>query len=375
MKTSVITILFCFMHIILVAQVPQTLKYQALARDASGNVLAGKSVNFRISIIQGTITGTFVYSELHSKTTNPFGLVDLEIGKGTSPSGTFSSINWGVDVHFIKIEMDPAGGTSYQNMGTSQLLSVPYALYAKTAETAKDAATKAYVDELFEKLLQLQAEIGAKDIDGNAYKTVKIGSQVWMSENLKTTKYRDGTAIPNITGNTEWANLTAGAYCWMNNDIANKSIHGALYNWYAVSTGKICPTGWHVPSDTEWNTLTAYLISNGYNYDGSTSGNKTGKSLAATSYWDPSVNAGAVGNTDYPEKRNVTGFTFLPSGGRVSGGTFATLGTNGNAWSSTSVVSAPLNAWLWALNHGLSDSGMISRVKEYGFSVRCLRDN
>jgi len=99
-----------------------------------------------------------------------------------------------------------------------------------------------------------------KDIDGNSYKTVTIGSQVWMAENLKTTKYNDGTSIPMIPENNAWTGLTSPAFSWYNNDSTeNKKTYGALYNWYTVNTNKLCPTGWHVPADAEWMTLTTYL--------------------------------------------------------------------------------------------------------------------
>jgi len=98
------------------------------------------------------------------------------------------------------------------------------------------------------------------DYDGNNYKTTKIGNQVWMKESLKTTKYNDGTSIPLVTEPTTWSNLTTPGYCWYNNDQATyKATYGALYNWFTVNTGKLCSTNWHVPSDTEWTTLTDYL--------------------------------------------------------------------------------------------------------------------
>lgn len=98
------------------------------------------------------------------------------------------------------------------------------------------------------------------DIDGNTYKAVTIGSQTWMAENLKTTKYNDGTSVPLITDFTEWFGLNTPAYCWYDNSEANnKETFGALYNWYAVETGKLCPTGWHVPSDDDWQTLVLYI--------------------------------------------------------------------------------------------------------------------
>lgn len=120
--------------IVTMAQTPEAFKYQAVARDAGGQILANQSVSFRISILQGSASGTSVYSETHAATTNTFGLVNLEIGDGTLASGDFSAIEWGADTYFTQIEMDASGGTNYQLMGTSQLLSVPYALHAKTAE-------------------------------------------------------------------------------------------------------------------------------------------------------------------------------------------------------------------------------------------------
>ena len=99
----------------------------------------------------------------------------------------------------------------------------------------------------------------ATDIDGNVYHTVTIGTQIWMVENLKTTRYNDGSPIPFVTDSSSWSNLTTPGYCWYNNDTTNKNTYGALYNWFAVNTGKLAPTGWHVPTDDEWTTLTTYL--------------------------------------------------------------------------------------------------------------------
>ena len=119
-------------------QAPQMFKYQAVARDLSGNVLANQSVGFQISILQGSVAGTSVYTETQATTTNDFGLVNLEIGNGTWVAGDFTSIGWGNDTYFAKIEMDETGGTNYQLMGTSQLLSVPYALYSQsTGDTSR----------------------------------------------------------------------------------------------------------------------------------------------------------------------------------------------------------------------------------------------
>ncbi|MBA4322670.1 MAG: hypothetical protein C0408_07625, partial [Odoribacter sp.] len=120
----------------LFAQVPQGFKYQTVVRDAGGTILASQAVGFRISILQGSSTGTAVYVETFSTATNQFGLASLNIGQGTPVSGNFTTIAWSTGLYWVKVEIDPAGGTSYAEVGTSQLLSVPYALQAKSAENA-----------------------------------------------------------------------------------------------------------------------------------------------------------------------------------------------------------------------------------------------
>jgi len=124
------------------AQAPQSFKYQAVVRDGSGEIIADQQVGLRIWILQGSTSGAAAYIETHAPTTNGFGLINLEIGNGTVVSGDFSAIDWGSDSYFLRIEIDISGGTSYTEMGTSQLLSVPYALYAKTAETISGTVTE-----------------------------------------------------------------------------------------------------------------------------------------------------------------------------------------------------------------------------------------
>jgi uncharacterized protein (TIGR02145 family) len=173
------------------------------------------------------------------------------------------------------------------------------------------------------------------DIEGNKYNTVNIGSQVWMAENLKTSRYNDNTTLSNITDNTSWPTLSTPAYCWYNNDAATyKATYGALYNWYVVDAtsngGKnVCPSGWHVPNDGEWTTLENYLISKGYNYDGSTNGNKIAKSLAEPTLWNISSTTGAIGNTDFSSYHNKTNFSALPGGSLDSDGAFHSINIYG----------------------------------------------
>lgn len=137
----IIAVLFAvFITEISVAQSPQKMKFQAVARDNSGNILANRRVSFKISILSGSASGAVAYSETQDGlSTNTFGLVEMEIGNGTPETGVFSSVNWGTNSYFVRVEMDPAGGSAYQVLSTSQLLSVPYALHAKTAENVDDA--------------------------------------------------------------------------------------------------------------------------------------------------------------------------------------------------------------------------------------------
>ncbi|MCX6309302.1 MAG: hypothetical protein NTY32_10900, partial [Bacteroidia bacterium] len=209
------------------------------------------------------------------------------------------------------------------------------------------------------------------DIDGNLYNTVAIGTQVWMVENLKTTKYNDGKAIPLVTDDAAWGDLSTPAYCFYNNDAANKTIYGALYNWYTVNTGKLAPAGWHVPTDAEWTTLENNLIVNGYNYDGTTTGNKIATSLAATILWNTYTTVGTIGNDLI--KNNTSGFTALPGGYRNYNSSFYFIGYYGYWWSS-SVENSTTYAWPRYLYYNFAFLGRSSYPLIYGFSVRCVKD-
>jgi len=211
------------------------------------------------------------------------------------------------------------------------------------------------------------------DGESNSYKTVSIGTQTWMAENLNVTKYNDGTVIPNVTDATTWSNLTTGAVCTYNNTTNADSIrtYGRLYNWYAVNTGKLCPTGWHVPSDAEWSTLDAYLNANGYDYDASTTDDAIAKSMASTTGWASYSQTGTIGNN--PSTNNKSGFTALPGGYRSSNGTFYNIGHLGVWWSSTENDTSSANLRSLGYSYGNLDDGY-GNNKVDGFSVRCLRD-
>ncbi|MGK7396093.1 MAG: FISUMP domain-containing protein [Candidatus Cyclobacteriaceae bacterium M3_2C_046] len=294
------------------SQSPELFKYQAVARDNSGNILAEETIEITINILSRSISGTSIFNETHTIKSNAFGLVILNIGANNQED--FGMIDWHDGPYFIEISMNG------EIMGTSQLLSVPYALHANTADSVveekdphfkgsiaanitaedttawnnkldnetqnlnavlingndaqgkqienlgdpiedQDAATKAYVDALIDDLSA--RDVILKDIEGNLYSIERIGGDTWMTENLRTTQYNDGTPIPLVSGSTEWSNLNSPAYCWYENDISHKE-DGAIYNWYTVNMEKLCPSGWRVPSQTDWDNF--FSIIGGYAY-------------------------------------------------------------------------------------------------------------
>jgi uncharacterized protein (TIGR02145 family) len=438
-------------------------------------VVGNRSVSLKITILSGTINGSSVYSETHAKTTDASGLISLQIGNGTVISGIFANIDWGGATHFIKLEVDFSGGSNYVVLGTQELMSVPYALYASKTDTsvlnlASRLATKltktdtaSLSNRIDAKLTKtdtaslsnridlkltktdtasLSNRIDAKltktdtaslsnridlkltkmdtaslsnridtklnrsdfptgtntgnvlywngtswvnlapgqngqalilvngipswstlsttvsDIDGNNYGTVQIGNQVWMSENLKTTRYRNGGLIPNVTNEEAWSNSTIGAWSYYNNDVSNNAIYGKLYNWYTTLGDTLCPTGWGVPTDAEWTTLTTYLGGE------SVAGGKM--KTIGTAYWD-SPNTGAI---------NSSGFSALPGGYRYTSGSFTSIRSSAFFWSAAE--NAFFNAWIRLLNYYNSDVSRSILLNYYdlssGASVRCLRD-
>ena len=193
----------------------------------------------------------------------------------------------------------------------------------------------------------------ATDYDGNIYTSVTIGTQTWLTTNLKTTHYTDGTIIPNLTGTTDWSTDSTGAYCWYsNNEGTYKNLYGGLYNWLAATNAHgLAPTGWKVPSLSDYQTLGTYLggasVASGYLKE------------TGTTHWQ-SPNTGAT---------NETGFTALPGGDRDINGAYNRIGTSGKWWCSD-------NTTAWYRDLEFNDAGVlrVSPNKKNGLSVRCIKD-
>jgi uncharacterized protein (TIGR02145 family) len=389
------TLLALAITLIATAQAPQGFNYQATVRNSSGALIVNQNVLFKFNIMQNSQTSLPVYSETHQAPTDDLGQVNLTIGTGTPTTGTFAGINWANGTYYLGIELNT--GSSYVAMGTTQLLSVPYALYANSAgnsqasipnlasvlavnnganslqiknlsdpSDAQDAVTKSYIDaQLQAQVAQLQAQITALQSANVApLPNVTIGTQIWSSTNLDVTTYRDGTPIPQVTDPTQWVNLTTGAWCYYNNTTANGTTYGKLYNWYAVAgihdtdpstPNKIlAPQGWHVPSDAEWTTLTDFLGG------GQVAGGKM-KSTGTSLWLSPNTAA-----------TNESGFSGLPGGYRFNNEGIDLIGNDGFWWSSSEFLTT--NAWLRYLNYIDGSAFRYYDGKGYGFSVRCLRD-
>ncbi len=411
-KTVVLFLLASFVCLSLHAQSPKGFNYQAVARDISGEILADQGVGLQIDILQGSIEGEAVYREVFFPVTNEFGLINIVVGSGSVLYGNFEEIDWSQGPCFIQIHLDPDGGSDFAEMGTSQLLSVPYALHASTSA---DSFSGDYQDlenlpDLDNMVLLHNPQSGdmlyysgenweaipigeegqvltivdgliqwadpehdpgntVTDIDGNVYQIVEIDGVEWMAENLKVTTYRNGDPIPNVTANSDWAALETGAYAAYNNNIAHVETYGYLYNWYAVDDEReLCPEGWRVPSDEEFEDFMNFLDPNGSINDNNASGKIKATGTLGDGeggLWSP-PNTGAV---------DQYGFSALPAGGRFSNGNFAGMNALTYFWSATPTPSEILQrAWIWYMSYNSDTFYRNNYSRKEGYSIRCIKD-
>jgi uncharacterized protein (TIGR02145 family) len=322
---------------------------RAYATNSAGTAY-GNQVSF-------TTTQIIAAATVSTTTVTTFTFNTATVGGDVSSDGNSTVTERGI--YYGTSSSPETTGTKLQiGSGTGSFSSILLDLIPNTTYYVKayaiNSVSTSYGNDLTFILWINQPGPQVNDIDGNTYNSVKIGNQIWMRENLKTIKYNDGTSIPLVTNATTWSNQSASAYCWYNNDeTANKATYGAMYNWYAVNTGKLCPTGWHAFSDPEWNSLMAYL--------GSDAGGKLKET--GTTHWQ-SPNNGAT---------NVSGFTALPGGYRDPGGTFFDIGYDSNWWSSTEYSTT--YAYRWIIMYSGSSIPQAGSLKQGGYSVRCIKDN
>ena len=357
---------------------------QAIARDGAGQPLVNSTLNARFTIHDESANGTVVWQEVQSVNTNGLGLFTSQLG-GTS---SLAAVNWAVGSKFLQVELDLGNG--FIEIGTQQMLSVPYALHAGSVRVHVSATGDTlYVGDGSFVIVPGISEANSNggggttgtalhtcgatnihnadltygamtDQEGNSYKTIFIGTQEWMAENLNTSIYRNGDAIATNLNDAGWQSTANGAWANYNNEASYACPHGKLYNWYAcVDARELCPLGWHVPSDAEWTTLIGHLGGE------AVAGGKmktTGTLQLANGLWY-APNTGAT---------NSTGFSGAPQGYRYFTGEFDLLGSNVFWWSTDAFLIN--NAWSWFLSHTEAGSFRSDFDKNSGFSVRCLRN-
>jgi uncharacterized protein (TIGR02145 family) len=324
---------------------------KAYATNSAGTSY-GNELSFTTNAVTSTTAATSVTSttatlngsiNANNSTTN----VTFEYGTSTGYGQTATAIQ------------SPVSGSVPLNVNADLTGLTPETLYHYRVKAVNSVGTSYGNDITFSTLATLT------DIDGNVYNTVTIGTQTWMAENLKTTKYNDGTTIHNITVDATWAAANTGAYSDYSNIPANSTTYGRLYNWYAVDNnvftrgasngGKnVCPTSWHVPTDAEWLTLTTYLGGE------SVAGGKLKET--GTTHWT-TPNSGTT---------NETGFTALPFGNRTNDGIYLHIKDYGFWWSTTEYSTT--TAWPRSMHYGTTYVNRYYSNKQFGFSVRCLRD-
>lgn len=379
MKKTLSLIIILFFSIIAFGQAPQAFKYQAVARGNTGNVLADQNISVKLTILNGSYAGYAVYVESQQVVTNQYGLFSIEVGNGSAEYGFFSNINWKEGTYYLQTEIDINGGTDYQLMGTTQILSIPYSFYSEIAGSVylTDENGNNYtlgVDTLGNittNLVLVNTWMDCGDTlidnrDGQKYPTVLIGSQCWMAKNLNM-----GIRIEGAGDQTD--NLIIEKYCY--NDLeSNCTLNGGLYQWneimqYETTAGAqgICPSEWHVPSDEEWKQL-------------------EGEVDSLFSYPDPewdntlfrgyNVGLNLKSLTGWAEDGNGTdlyGYAALAGGHRFSDTNFFGIGYYATFWTSSQTYSGE-EAFFRRLFWTENKVNRTNAGKDFAYSIRCLKD-
>jgi len=320
---------------------------RAYATNSNGTGY-GSSVSFTTlsTTSQVPVLTTNAVTDITQSTATCGGNITSDGGATVTARGVCWSINQSPTIADSKTTEGTGAGTFTSNItGLSSNTTYYVRAYATNSNGTGYGSAMSFIT--------LQGGATISDVDGNNYTIVTISTQVWMAENLRTTKYKNGASIPLITDNTVWEYSSTPGYCWYSNDQANYgNTYGALYNWYTVNTGNLCPSGWHIPTDTEWTTLITFL--GGENVAG-------GKlKEAGFANWQ-TPNTGAT---------NETGFTARPGGGR--GSVFNSICEAGNWWSAT--MSDADNAWYRVMLAWDSGVTRAPTGKSGGMSVRCVKD-
>lgn len=361
------------------AQAPQLIPYQAVARDTFGHPLSNASLLVRFSILSDSLNGPMVWQEEQSVASNPFGLFQAQLGHIES----LSLMDWSVGPKYLEVELNL--GSGYIVLGTQQLLSVPYALHANSISIdvsevgdtlwlgdsrfiivpgISEANSPADLSEHTCGAANVHSEAQSygtvSDLEGNTYKTITIGTQEWMAENLICSTYRNGELIQSNLTNEQWNTAVQGAWAYYEDDATKQCPFGKLYNaWVVLDERGVCPLGWHVPSDNEWTVLSDYL--GGSLLSGAAL--KSAGTLEMADGWWREPNS---------EATNASGFSALPAGVRNHSGYYYDLGFYSNWWSST--PSSDDQVWMRYTSYDNTELTRASSVGKLGLSVRCLRD-
>ena len=333
---------------------PNTLYYvRAYATNSAGTAY-GNEVSFSTSPSSVATLTTTAMTLVTATTAVSGGVISSD---GGSPV-TVRGLCWGITQNPLI-----TGSKTTDGAGTGSYISNMAGLSPGTTYYVRAYATNS-IGTVYGNQVIFNTKVS--DIEGNSYNTVKIGNQVWTAENLKTTRYNDNTQITIVTDNTQWVGLTTPAYCWYdNNEALNKPLYGALYNWHAVSSGKLCPTGWHPPTDVEFSTLEKFLgMPPGQADIWGWRGTNLGGQMKSTTGWGVGENG-----------TNTSGFSALPGGYRYA----ASASFNGRGiltyfWSTTQDGLHPTWAWYRRIDGNSLDIYKASTEKFSGKSVRCIKD-